>query len=946
MKRFLSVTLCLLMLLGLILPFSASACRSADKVVRVGRFESTYCYRDKYGRRRGIAYEYQQRIAAHTGWTYEYVEDSWPNLLQMLMDGDLDLISDVSYKEERAEHMLYPSLAMGAEDRIIPVCKIGSSDYYFTVNKNRPDLLNELNAALAAIQDEDPYFNQRMFDAYVQLTRTNAFLSSGQESWLKNHGTIRVGYREDYMPFCGTDKTAGGLTGALKNFLTHASNSLKNSQLQFEAYPYSSTDAALEAMRNGEIDCVFPVNLSSDYCETHGLLTINPIMQTEMNVLTRAADRPDISGGRELTVVINQGNINFETFIMDNIPDRKILTRADSGDCLRAVASREADCALDCDYRMNAVEPLVNRYKLVALPTGVSMGLSFAVPRGEHELYSILSKLANLSQDVDMEYALVSHIYSNQRIRFADFLQDNWLGVVAVLIVISAVIIFLLNQKLKGEKKLNEQQRQMEESLRRELEQKEQLASVTRIAYTDPLTGVKSKYAYQEAEERLNRRIAEGTVSEFSVVVFDLNNLKTINDSRGHEIGDEYIKDACKLICSGFKHSPVFRVGGDEFIAILEGEDYENQERLLERFERQAQENQERGGTVVAFGCSRFDPRTDKNTLAVSKRADVNMYKEKALLKNRAAGETPREPEPAAEELPVLQARKRILIADDMEINREMLGDLLAEDYDIEYAADGAETLELLRSRKDDIALLILDLYMPKLTGQEVLARMQVEEDLMNIPVIVLTVDQEAELECLRMGAMDFIPKPYPDVEIVKARIAKCIELSENRDLIRRTQRDSLTGLPNIYYFLRYVNRYDQYSKGIAFDALVCDVNQFSAMKKQKGPQFGDRVLRAVGGGVRKLVRKTGGISCRKERDTFLVYCPHQEDYGELLNAFLADVAGNRDLSGVTLRFGVFANAQQEPDPEERFVRAKLAADSVKEEPGKLCGFYTYSPGT
>jgi diguanylate cyclase (GGDEF)-like protein len=132
-------------------------------------------------------------------------------------------------------------------------------------------------------------------------------------------------------------------------------------------------------------------------------------------------------------------------------------------------------------------------------------------------------------------------------------------------------------------------------------------------------------------------------------------------------------------------------------------------------------------------------------------------------------------------ENPMFRERKHILIADDMESNREILGDLLSEDYDIHYASDGDEALKMLRDHKYGIDLVILDLYMPNMTGQEVLIRMQADEGLKSIPVIVLTVDHAAELECLKMGAMDFIPKPYPDIEIVKARIAKCIALSERR---------------------------------------------------------------------------------------------------------------------------------------------------------------------
>ena len=130
-------------------------------------------------------------------------------------------------------------------------------------------------------------------------------------------------------------------------------------------------------------------------------------------------------------------------------------------------------------------------------------------------------------------------------------------------------------------------------------------------------------------------------------------------------------------------------------------------------------------------------------------------------------------------ETPVVKTRRCFLIADDIEINREILGKFLSDDYDIYYASDGVETLKMLKKYKDKIDLLILDLYMPNMTGQEVLSRMQKDEELRSVPVIVLTVDKEAELESLRMGAMDFIPKPYPDIKIVKARIAKCIKLSE-----------------------------------------------------------------------------------------------------------------------------------------------------------------------
>ena len=113
-----ALTLCLALCLALLYPAGALA-QGAGKVVRVGWYESPFNSTDQFGRRSGYAYEYQQKISAFTGWTYEYVEGSWPELLQMLIDGRIDLLSDVSYTEERSQTMLFSALPMGAEEYYI-----------------------------------------------------------------------------------------------------------------------------------------------------------------------------------------------------------------------------------------------------------------------------------------------------------------------------------------------------------------------------------------------------------------------------------------------------------------------------------------------------------------------------------------------------------------------------------------------------------------------------------------------------------------------------------------------------------------------------------------------------------------------------------------------------------------------------------------------------------
>ena len=104
--------------MSFMLPLAAHA-QEPGKTVRVGWYESPFNTMDQFGRRSGYAYDYQQKIAAYTGWNYEYVEGSWPELLQMLINGEIDLMSNVSYTDERAESMLFSSLRMGAEEYYI-----------------------------------------------------------------------------------------------------------------------------------------------------------------------------------------------------------------------------------------------------------------------------------------------------------------------------------------------------------------------------------------------------------------------------------------------------------------------------------------------------------------------------------------------------------------------------------------------------------------------------------------------------------------------------------------------------------------------------------------------------------------------------------------------------------------------------------------------------------
>ena len=277
------------------------------------------------------------------------------------------------------------------------------------------------------------------------------------------------------------------------------------------------------------------------------------------------------------------------------------------------------------------------------------------------------------------------------------------------------------------------------------------------------------------------------------------------------------------------------------------------------------------------------------------------------------------------------EEKRLILVADDEWINRELLGNVLQDTYDVIYAADGQEALQKIEENKDRLSLVLLDLLMPVMTGLELLKRLKENASLRQIPVIVITSDQESEVESLMLGAVDFIPKPYPRDKVILARVLRTIELFENRQIIHDTERDPLTNLYNKEFFYRYAEQFDQHHKDTKMDAIVIDVYHFHIINERFGTAYADNVLRMIAEKVRKTVRALGGIVCRREADTFMIYCPHGADYNAILESSSVGLTGYNDTdSYVRLRMGVYADVDKTLDIARRFDRAKMAADTLR----------------
>jgi len=272
-----------------------------------------------------------------------------------------------------------------------------------------------------------------------------------------------------------------------------------------------------------------------------------------------------------------------------------------------------------------------------------------------------------------------------------------------------------------------------------------------------------------------------------------------------------------------------------------------------------------------------------------------------------------------------------VLVVDDEQLNREILGSLLEDDYRVLFAANGQEALALLESQAEAVSLILLDLLMPVMSGMVMLRQLRESPELARIPVIVMTADHDAEVACLDLGALDFIPKPYPSRSVILARIRRIIELSEGRQIIRSTERDPLTGLYNREYFYNYIASFDQHHKGVDMDAIVVDIYRFHIINERYGRAYADQLLRRIGAALHALAWASGGLACRREADTFLVYRPHGGDCAEMFERLSATLADDEDtVNRVRLRMGVYPCADKSLEIEQRFDRACAAADTIR----------------
>ena len=526
--RSICAVLCLLLLLPALLPVKAAAETVPAKVVRVGSFEDTFNYVNEKGIRKGYGYELLQTLSGYTGWQLEYVTCDWSDCFEKLKNGEIDIMGDISYTEDRTEEMLFSDEPMGEEKDylyadlsreditasdfktlngkkigvlmgtapevmlteweekydlktqhvnisnnedakqklanheidcfvsmeesfwtelgISTITRVGSSDIYYAINKDRADIKEELDNAMRALEDADPFYTADLYKRYFSMDYT-PILTGEEKAWLKKHGAIRMGFLTGDSGVSVYDPSTGELTGTITDYIRFAKDCLGNQELEFQMVGYDSQKAELDALKSGEIDMVFHFDQSPNLAEEYRVACTNTTWTSNMMAVTNKEHFNETQANR---VAVPQNKLSLTRYLAVYYPQWEIVDCAAQEDAARLVKDGQADCFVT---GVSSQENYSKKYDFYSVPLPNPAKSCFAVNSGNGILLSILNKTIKAMPVNMLTGALAMYKSAARKVTLGEFIRDNFFMVLLVSSIFVAVILLAILKLLRKARK-------------------------------------------------------------------------------------------------------------------------------------------------------------------------------------------------------------------------------------------------------------------------------------------------------------------------------------------------------------------------------------------------------------------------------------------------------------------------------------------------------------
>ena len=528
MRKSVCAMLSLLLLLSAVLPVKAAAETAPAKIVRVGSFEDTFNYVNERGVRKGYGYELLQTLSGYTGWQFEYVTCDWSDCFEKLKNGEIDIMGDISYTEDRAEEMLFSDEPMGeekyylyadfsrtdisasnfktlngkkigvlmgtepeemlnewekkygiktehvnisdnedvkqklanheidcfvsleeafwAELGISTMTRVGESGIYYAINKDRPDLKEELDYAMRALDEADPFYTADLYKRYFSLDYT-PILTSEEKAWLRKHGAIRMGFLTSDSGVSSYDPATGELTGAITDYIQFATGCLGNQNLEFQIVGYDSKETELDALKSGEIDMVFHFDQSPNLAEEYRVACTNTTWTSNMMAVT---NKEHFNENKANRVAVPQNKLSLKKYLAFYYPQWEIVDCDTQEDAAKLVRDGQADCVVT---GASSEEKYSKKYGFYSVLLPNPAKSCFAVNSGNSSLLSILNKTLNAMPTNMLTGSLAMHKSSLRKVTLSEFIKDNFFMVLLVSSIAVAVVLLTILKLLRKARK-------------------------------------------------------------------------------------------------------------------------------------------------------------------------------------------------------------------------------------------------------------------------------------------------------------------------------------------------------------------------------------------------------------------------------------------------------------------------------------------------------------
>ena len=355
---------------------------------------------------------------------------------------------DVKQKLANREIDCFVSLeeSFWADLGISTITRVGSSGIYYAINKDRADIKKELDNAMRALEDADPFYTADLYKRYFSLDYT-PILTGEEKAWLKEHGAIRMGFLTSDSGVSTYNPSTGEITGTITDYIQFAKDCLGNQELEFQMVGYDSKEAELNALKSGEIDMVFHFDQSPNLAEEYRVACTNTTWTSTMMAVTNKQHFNENQANR---VAVPQNKLSLKRYIAVYYPQWEIVDCAAQEDAVKLVKDGQADCFVT---GVSSQENYSKKYDFYSVLLPNPAKSCFAVNSGNRILLSILNKTIKAMPTNMLTGSLAMYKSASRKVTLSEFIRDNFFMVLLVSSIFVAVILLAILKLLRKARK-------------------------------------------------------------------------------------------------------------------------------------------------------------------------------------------------------------------------------------------------------------------------------------------------------------------------------------------------------------------------------------------------------------------------------------------------------------------------------------------------------------